>query len=260
MFESVDLPAPFSPSSACTSPSTAAKSTPSFATTPGNRLVIPRRETATAMEQAGGTRSARPPGGSALRAPDDAPDEVVHRVEVVERRSLARLDPHLAALIVDRPEELVPLAAHDQRALLRDQLLRLRRDVLAVRREGREAVLDVPVVVAGLPGPVHRSADTLRVVRAPVVDRGRQPGVLRELLRVRVVADPRDAGRLGVLARRRAVDVLAEDVRPGGVEALGGLLLLVRREPGVRPDDPHLRARMRLLHAECERVRVPDHL
>ena len=35
MFESVDLPAPFSPSSACTSPSAASKSTPSFATTPG---------------------------------------------------------------------------------------------------------------------------------------------------------------------------------------------------------------------------------
>ncbi len=44
------------------------------------------------------------------------------------------------------------------------------------------------------------------------------------------------------------------------MEVLGRLLLLVRREPGVRPDDLHLRARMRLLHAESERVRVPDHL
>ena len=46
MFESVLLPAPFSPSSACTSPSAASKSTPSFATTAGNRFVIPRRRTA----------------------------------------------------------------------------------------------------------------------------------------------------------------------------------------------------------------------
>ena len=46
MFESVLLPAPFSPSSACTSPTAASKSTPSFATTPGNRLVIPRMATA----------------------------------------------------------------------------------------------------------------------------------------------------------------------------------------------------------------------
>ena len=38
MFESVDLPAPFSPSSACTSPSAASKWTPSFATTPGKPL------------------------------------------------------------------------------------------------------------------------------------------------------------------------------------------------------------------------------
>src|SRR5437763_10570445 len=42
MFISVDLPAPFSPSSACTSPSRRSKSTWSFASTPGNRFVMPR--------------------------------------------------------------------------------------------------------------------------------------------------------------------------------------------------------------------------
>ena len=39
--ESVDFPAPFSPSKACTSPARASKSTPSLATTPGNRLTMP---------------------------------------------------------------------------------------------------------------------------------------------------------------------------------------------------------------------------
>src|SRR6266571_2233872 len=38
---SVDFPAPFSPSSACTSPRRRSKSTSSLATTPGNRFVIP---------------------------------------------------------------------------------------------------------------------------------------------------------------------------------------------------------------------------
>src|SRR6478752_1820221 len=42
MFISVDLPAPFSPSSACTSPSSSSKSTWSLASTPGNCFVIPR--------------------------------------------------------------------------------------------------------------------------------------------------------------------------------------------------------------------------
>src|SRR5438067_1805072 len=42
MFISVDLPAPFSPSSACTSPGRSSKSTRSSATTPGNRFVMPR--------------------------------------------------------------------------------------------------------------------------------------------------------------------------------------------------------------------------
>src|SRR5580765_7419000 len=41
MFISVDLPAPFSPSSACTSPSSRSKLTLSLASTPGNCLVIP---------------------------------------------------------------------------------------------------------------------------------------------------------------------------------------------------------------------------
>ena len=62
MFESVLFPAPFSPSSACTSPTAASKSTASFATTPGNRFVIPRIATAAAPS------SARRPG-SAERIP-----------------------------------------------------------------------------------------------------------------------------------------------------------------------------------------------
>ena len=46
MFESVLFPAPFSPSSACTSPTATSRSTSSFATTPGKRFVIPRIATA----------------------------------------------------------------------------------------------------------------------------------------------------------------------------------------------------------------------
>ena len=47
MCERVVLPAPFSPSRACTSPTAAEKSTWSFATTPGKRFVIPRTSRAT---------------------------------------------------------------------------------------------------------------------------------------------------------------------------------------------------------------------
>ena len=61
MFESVDLPAPFSPSSACTSPSAASKWTPSFATTPGNRFVMSRSSTAAAIEKGRAGPKPRPP-------------------------------------------------------------------------------------------------------------------------------------------------------------------------------------------------------
>src|SRR6187200_465158 len=63
MFISVDFPAPFSPRSACTSPLRSSKSTPSFATTPGNRFVIPlsSRRGASAMGVGSVRRGTSPP-------------------------------------------------------------------------------------------------------------------------------------------------------------------------------------------------------
>src|SRR5919202_5405366 len=220
MFESVLFPAPFSPSSACTSPAAASKSTRSFARTPGKRFVIPRIETA----GEGGAPSAPllsssvgtgvSPTGSAFGVTDHSLDEPVHRVQVLHGQPLALRDAQLPLLVVERPGKLVELAGLDLLHLLGDGRLRLRAHPRAVRRELGEAVLDAPVVEARLPRPVHRRLDPPQVVRTPVVDRRRQPGRGRELLRVRVVADPRKALRLRDLARRRRVDVLPEYVRP----------------------------------------------
>src|SRR5204862_7758606 len=148
MFESVDLPAPFSPSSACTSPSAASKSTPSFATTPGNRFVIPRTLTAAGMERDAGGRARRPPARRlALRAPDHALHEPVHAVEAV-RAALQHV--HLLALpeaqppllVVQRALELVE-GAVDERLPLRGVLgLRRRADAGAERREVDHAFPD----------------------------------------------------------------------------------------------------------------------
>src|SRR5262245_61760271 len=150
MFDSVVLPAPFSPSSACTSPTAASKSTSSFATTAGNRFVIPRSATA----GGGGEAFASPPGLSALGATDHGFDEPVHRVQVLDRQPLALGDAQLALLVVQRTGELVELAADDRRPLRRDRLLRLRGDLRPVLGEVGEAVLHVPVVEACLPAAV----------------------------------------------------------------------------------------------------------
>src|ERR687885_473118 len=69
MFISVDLPAPFSPSSACTSPRRRSKSMWSLARTPGNCFVIPRSSrtvgaSAIARNRTGAGR--RPPRNDAL--------------------------------------------------------------------------------------------------------------------------------------------------------------------------------------------------
>src|SRR6266446_3212118 len=96
MFISVDLPAPFSPSSAWTSPGKRSKSIPSLATTPGKRFVIDRssrigpsfiRSHSMAARE-GRNRRAAPLGAPTLllRGRDDLPgrDELLDRVHLLD--------------------------------------------------------------------------------------------------------------------------------------------------------------------------------
>src|SRR5215510_14584974 len=112
MFESVVLPAPFSPRSACTSPAAASNVTPSFATTPGKRFVMPSMRTAGSGEAPGppaplpfiALTGAASPTGLRRRNPRDGPldafDEPLHRVEVRQHfQPLARRHLELAALV-----------------------------------------------------------------------------------------------------------------------------------------------------------------
>src|SRR5438093_10909603 len=228
MFESVLLPAPFSPSSACTSPTAASKSTPSFASTPGNRFVIPRMTTAAPFGAAVRV-AASFTALLARRATDHALHEPVHSVEAVRsaREDLHRLalrNTQLPTLIVERAGEHVEAAVLHRLHLRGDLGLRRRTHVRPEWSELREAVREAAVVEAGLPRARHRFLDALRVVDAPVVERRGEPRLGRELLRVGVVADPRDALRLGELAGRGRVDILAEHVGARGDKALGGLL------------------------------------
>src|SRR5262245_56787556 len=127
MLDSVVLPAPFSPSSACTSPGAASKSTPSFATTPGKRFRIPRSATAECMAVLEvGEAWTSPPTGLALGASDHALDEPVHRVQVLDGQLLALRDAQFALLVIERTRELVERAVGQALPLLGNRLLRLR--------------------------------------------------------------------------------------------------------------------------------------
>src|SRR5579863_7600663 len=73
MLESVLFPAPFSPRRAWTSPTAASKSTRSFATTPGKRLLIPRIDTAgLAVDGAASTGTVTAQAGSSRASPTGA--------------------------------------------------------------------------------------------------------------------------------------------------------------------------------------------
>src|SRR5438552_18776989 len=156
MFDSVLFPAPFSPSSACTSPAAASKSTESFASTPGKRFVMPRIETAgetpeaPASLPAGTEIGARCPTGLGWRDFGDGPDYSLHQrldgVQVLDGEPLAGWDHQLAALVIEGACELEELAALDRLLPGQDRRFRLRGDPGAERRELREAVLDRSVV------------------------------------------------------------------------------------------------------------------
>src|SRR5258707_12906403 len=105
MLDRVLLPAPFSPSSACTSPAWISRSTSAFATTPGKRLVTPR--SVTAGTGAVTLRGSLTRGRSALGGADDALDEPVHSEDVVQAELLALGHAQLARLVRDQALELV---------------------------------------------------------------------------------------------------------------------------------------------------------
>src|SRR5919201_1376390 len=111
MLESVVLPAPFSPSRAWTSPSAASKLTWSFATTPGNRFVIPRSATAVPIAgEESGEAEASPLESLALGATDDASHEPVHPVHVPDGQALPLRDSQFSLLVIERTGELVERA------------------------------------------------------------------------------------------------------------------------------------------------------
>src|SRR4029079_5600872 len=148
---------------ACTSPGAASKSTASFASTPGNRLVIPRIETAGEAPGSPAPLSSCTGFGACCPTrlarrldvgdgPDHALHEPLHRVERgdaclrVRVEALARRDLQLAALVVDRAAERMPLAGQDRGLLLGDRGLRLSRHLRTEGRQAGEAALARAVV------------------------------------------------------------------------------------------------------------------
>src|ERR1700691_2020348 len=71
----VDLPAPFSPSKACTSPARASKCTPSSDFTPGNDLLMPRSDMIGGESACAATIAASPGGAARRRGPGAGPGQ-----------------------------------------------------------------------------------------------------------------------------------------------------------------------------------------
>src|SRR6478752_5869941 len=113
MFIRVDLPAPFSPRSACTSPSRRSKSTSSFATMPGKRLVMWRISSTVRVASA-----------IAARFYCSGPDHVPRHVDVAaglakkeragsKARPLGSYDPAIRSAVGDTGARGLELAGRD---------------------------------------------------------------------------------------------------------------------------------------------------
>src|ERR687897_141323 len=220
MFISVDLPAPFSPRSACTSPRARSKSMWSFARMPGNSFVIPfsSRTVGAASAIPGDSMAEATPGNQEpadlerrgrLQLPrDQLLLDLVHPVDELLRNLRAGLaDPDALVLEVeDRVGAALELPVHHrfggQEHRLVDALDGAREDVLA---ETRLVAIDAdPPLVALLrrveraeAAPAGHLEDDLRAL-CDLVERDLLALVLRdEVLRI---AD-QDAGRRHTLLR-----------------------------------------------------------
>src|SRR3954463_7493996 len=143
MFISVDLPAPFSPSSACTSPLRRSRSTWSFATMPGNRFVMPRISRTVEASTARDSMAVALQGGGDLHVPvDDLLLELVHLVDELLRNGRVDLaDRHAAVLQVEEQVAAAP------ELVLGDLLGRLEDAVVDALDAGGEHALGVVVLI-----------------------------------------------------------------------------------------------------------------
>src|SRR5438093_12401743 len=158
MFISVDLPAPFSPSRACTSPRRRSKSTSSLASTPGNRFVMPRSSRTAGASMR--SDSMRLETTSGAEAPLDDPVSAVLLLD--GGRDLDLPGDDLLLEHRDLGEDLLPQRALELRADLAE------RDALVLQVEDRvRAALEL-AGFRGLDGVENADVDPLHRARQDV--------------------------------------------------------------------------------------------
>src|SRR5882757_2101786 len=172
MFISVDLPAPFSPSSAWISPRRTSRSTSALAMTPGKYLAIPRNSTIGGVPgppMSCGCSALSTFGGGAdvlLGQALHALNRPVPVVEVHLGHGLAGRELHLALGVLELADERIE-TAHDLGSNSVSLLLHVHRDLLApfvavdTAAHGQQRA-------AAIPGAGEALASLLDVVRFPV--------------------------------------------------------------------------------------------
>src|SRR3954447_13476891 len=249
MFISVDLPAPFSPSSACTSPSRRSKSTSSFATMPGKRLVMWRISSTVRVASAIAARfygSARGCVRGLWRNKRERAGS--------QARPLWSYDPAIRSAVGDTGARGLELARRD--------LLRPGIELGDQRCAGRSLGADLAVADAAVLH-VEETVDTALVLalrdqldrlRDACIDlllRARQHGCAEERLVV-VDADAPGARRVGSTrdgAQAAAAGNLEHDVRALTDLVESNRLALVLRDEVLRVAVECLDARLHLLGA-----------
>src|SRR5579864_1589525 len=248
MFISVDLPAPFSPRRACTSPRRTSNEIPSFATTPGNSLRIPRisrtSSSVTRLAMRAGRRRAS--SSPALRnslllfedrrrlelSGDDLGLEAVHQCDPGRLHLRTHL-PDTHAVVLQVQEQVVPA-------------------VELTRRRSEDRVVDADV------GLLERTRkDPARDLVLVRVDPDAPLAELRGLLERAVTAEAGDLeDHLGALT-----DLVLRDRRAGGLVSEAVRVPHDRRRPGDGLCSAVLVTRdVRVDRRDLDAARYPDDL
>ena len=185
-------------------------------------------------------------------------DKVAHAKQVAIARDLTGGDNNLAALILERTGERMECTGFDRCGFFSNEGADIGRDLVTVVGQFDQPFFHAPPELLGLPGALMDFLGDLGIEGTPVPDRSGQEGVGGEAAHVGIVADDIGAACFCGLQGGRSILVHGQDIGTDVKQAVGGIPLGTRVEPGLGPDDAHFGVRVDAFDPQGKGVDAAD--